>query len=314
VTLVTVVGGSVAPMTAWLSSEQERALEEDRFRNAARLQEQQQQQAIRVEFFEKVVSPTIEMTPEARLEALRYFSTVLREGDLRKWAEVEYQSLQELVAARREAEARAAEQEAAAAEAGERVGEKLAEFETAPAAPERREKILQEVDRETRLAKEKAEDAQQAKRAVEKVEQKINARLPKPVAKAEPSVADSARQIAARTMVAQRALAPEEVAPARPLRFEFRASQQYLSATESATYYRFTTGIEASDAVLDDIARVDYLFDHPTFRQKKYSSTNAARGFEVSYRGWGCLNKVVATITLVDGRTLERTYDMCALL
>ncbi|MEZ4453868.1 MAG: pYEATS domain-containing protein [Nannocystaceae bacterium] len=60
--------------------------------------------------------------------------------------------------------------------------------------------------------------------------------------------------------------------------------------------------------------RVSYLFNHESFRAKNPSSTTVADGFKISYVGWGCLDSVVATVTLKNGGREKIVFDMCALL
>jgi hypothetical protein len=286
ITALGLLGASVAPLTAWLSAEQARKLEERR-----------QEQEVRIEFFEKVVTPSIAMTPESRAEALRYFQAVLPEGDLKKWAEVEYTSLQALIADRRRAAEEEALAKATAAAAAERMQTALGQLEAAEAAsPESRKALQQEIDTQASEAKQSSAKVEEVRKRYDLVERKILQSVPPALTK-------------------QRALpAPAEDAVGPAPNVSFSARRSFLSQSATATYYRFSVSLEAPAGELARFARVDYRFDHPTFSQKAYASEDRSARFEVSYRGWGCLTKVDADITLVDGRVLHRSFDMCSLL
>ena len=65
------------------------------------------------------------------------------------------------------------------------------------------------------------------------------------------------------------------------------------------------------DSLKSKIKEVNYFMDHPTFRQKRYTSTTAADSFKVSYKGWGCLSKVDIYVKKfnIDSDTL--VFQMC---
>jgi hypothetical protein len=332
VTLITVLGAAIAPFTAWLSAAQQRSLESERHANAAELQVQQQQHATRIEFFEKVVSPSIAMTPESRLEALRYFRAVLPPGDLQKWAQIEHDDLQRLLAERERAQEERERAEAEATVAGDRARTALGQLEATPAANvDRRNALLHEADQQASAAKQRAAKAEDVGKEVAAMERKIKRSVPTTVARAVAATAgaglagedgvlksgNGAGKLAEASAApvaegAAKALPPTNAASAFELGFS--AQRSLLSETETATYYRFSVAIAAAPPVLERIARVEYRFDHPTFSQKSYASEDRARRFEVSYRGWGCLTQVSAALTLRDGQVLRRTFDMCALL
>ena len=78
--------------------------------------------------------------------------------------------------------------------------------------------------------------------------------------------------------------------------------------------YNFTLHVEElQPGALDRIARVGYMFNHPTFSQKDFLSNN--KPFQISYTGWGCLTSVIVTFTpkqpAKEGP--EKTdFNMCA--
>lgn len=75
--------------------------------------------------------------------------------------------------------------------------------------------------------------------------------------------------------------------------------------------YDFTLWLDIPSNRKKEVASVDYEFDHPTFRQKKQSSSNPKDGFRVGYLGWGCLRSVLVSVHLKDGTTGAIDFDMC---
>ena len=76
----------------------------------------------------------------------------------------------------------------------------------------------------------------------------------------------------------------------------------------------FSVWLEMPAAVAGQVERVTYLFNHPSFRDKNRTSTEAASGFKVTYTGWGCLDSVVATIQRKSGEREKMVFNMCELL
>jgi hypothetical protein len=321
VSVLALVGASIAPVTTLVSSGQQRAIEGERAAHAARLQEQQQEHAVRIEFFEKVVSPSISMTPDSRLAALRYFKGVLPQGDLRTWAELEYADLAQLIAAQRTADELQAQKDSEAKAATQKVQDALGELVATPELDEaRRQELTAALDAQARDARQRAETAAQAKQAAAELERKLKQKMPTPVRGA--PLAEAAASVPVAMSAAPATAAPSQAlaaqinapasAPEPPLAIDFSARQDFLAETESEKFYRFAVALDATPAVLARVASVAYTFDHPSFRQKLLSSSDRAKRFEVSYRGWGCLSEVRAKITLIDGKVLERGFDQCA--
>lgn len=75
--------------------------------------------------------------------------------------------------------------------------------------------------------------------------------------------------------------------------------------------YDYTLSVEVPAALKAKIRRVVYKFDHPSFSRSTLSSSNEANGFEVGYRGWGCLAVVKITIFLTDGTIQPIYFKMC---
>lgn len=94
--------------------------------------------------------------------------------------------------------------------------------------------------------------------------------------------------------------------------FELRASARATDRTSSqGPLYRFSVFINAAPDTIQSITRVDYLFDHPTFRQRTMSSAEAGDQFRVGYLGWGCLSRVSARVLFDNGQSSSIEFNMC---
>lgn len=89
-----------------------------------------------------------------------------------------------------------------------------------------------------------------------------------------------------------------------------RASREPLDDRRAS----YVVWLEVPGEWSDRIERVSYLFNHESFRTKNPWSTDSSDGFRVAYVGWGCLDSVVATVTLKNGGREKLVFDMCALL
>lgn len=78
--------------------------------------------------------------------------------------------------------------------------------------------------------------------------------------------------------------------------------------------YDFSLWVEVPDAKTQRITSVTYEFNHPTFPQKQQISSDAARRFQVGYRGWGCLRSVIITLKTAEGAAEKIDFDMCKAL
>jgi hypothetical protein len=61
-----------------------------------------------------------------------------------------------------------------------------------------------------------------------------------------------------------------------------------------------------------EIKAVDYIFDHSSFRKKRFTSADGANDFSVGYQGWGALQSVGIKILRTDGKEETMTFDMLA--
>jgi hypothetical protein len=78
--------------------------------------------------------------------------------------------------------------------------------------------------------------------------------------------------------------------------------------------HNFSLSLDVPSEYKDEIQRVEYYFDHPTFQQQTYTSSNPSTNFKITYFGWGCLYQVDATIILKGGRHVRIPFDMCRAL
>ena len=81
--------------------------------------------------------------------------------------------------------------------------------------------------------------------------------------------------------------------------------------TNSGPLYDFKLYVSGSDEVLNDMEKVTYIFDHPTFMQKTQTATDRIQQFSIGYRGWGCLREVGITVKFKDGVEGHSDFDMC---
>jgi hypothetical protein len=93
--------------------------------------------------------------------------------------------------------------------------------------------------------------------------------------------------------------------------YELKATAKAISHSNGQPIYTFTIIVNAPSSTLDTIRRVEYLFDHPTFRQKSQISEDSSNQFMVKYNGWGCLTRVTATLELKDGESQKIDFNMC---
>jgi hypothetical protein len=77
--------------------------------------------------------------------------------------------------------------------------------------------------------------------------------------------------------------------------------------------YTFTAWIDAPADVTRQVESVKYFFDHPSFVTNNFVATRGP-DFRISYQGWGCITRVVVTVTFRPGRTAQTEFDQCAAL
>lgn len=91
-----------------------------------------------------------------------------------------------------------------------------------------------------------------------------------------------------------------------------RASAMRSNGGRSGTpLYDFSLWLDVPEDRKEEIASVEYEFNHPTFRQKTQESSDPKTGFKVSYNGWGCLRSVLVKIHLKQGGAQTIDFDMC---
>jgi hypothetical protein len=82
----------------------------------------------------------------------------------------------------------------------------------------------------------------------------------------------------------------------------------------SASGYKFTIGLKPSLNNVNNILKVDYKIDHPTFRNKVYLSVDRNSNFAMSYTGWGAVDEINATVTFKDKTTRVFNINMIRIL
>ena len=94
--------------------------------------------------------------------------------------------------------------------------------------------------------------------------------------------------------------------------YELKATAKATGVvTNNHSLYHFSIFVNAPKATLNNIRKVTYVFDHPTFREKVRISESADNRFMTKYKGWGCLTKVRTTLELVDGDSQQIDFNMC---
>lgn len=96
--------------------------------------------------------------------------------------------------------------------------------------------------------------------------------------------------------------------------FQLQASakaQPGQKTSDGKPIYRFSISVNASPEVLQNITKVAYDFNHPTFHQPHREEMNRANNFQTVYIGWGCLSPVDVKVYLKDGTVQSIPFDMC---
>jgi hypothetical protein len=98
--------------------------------------------------------------------------------------------------------------------------------------------------------------------------------------------------------------------------FQLKASAKATGRTtpDGKPIYRFSIYVDASPDTLQNINRVAYDFNHPTFVQPHREEINRDHKFQTQYLGWGCLSPVNVTVYLKDTTTQSFPFDMCKAL
>ena len=74
--------------------------------------------------------------------------------------------------------------------------------------------------------------------------------------------------------------------------------------------FDFSLWLEIPQERNGEIARVDYVLNHPSFgKNNTLTSTEPEGGFRVSYRGWGALDRVIIRLHLRSGDPDELVFN-----
>lgn len=95
-----------------------------------------------------------------------------------------------------------------------------------------------------------------------------------------------------------------------PLPFVIRPRASAKPLPGSETHYDFALWLEVPPQRRDEIRKVEYFFNHPTFVEKTRESTDRSDGFRVGYRGYGALDRVIITLHLTDGTKEKMAFNM----
>ena len=80
-------------------------------------------------------------------------------------------------------------------------------------------------------------------------------------------------------------------------------------------YYDYYLWLEIPQTQKSNVLEVMYEFNHPSFgSDNKKTSRDPATGFQVSYRGWGSISSVTATIYFKDGSKSLINFDMAEVM
>lgn len=68
----------------------------------------------------------------------------------------------------------------------------------------------------------------------------------------------------------------------------------------------------ADSALLDQLEKVEYYFDHPSYNPKLKVSTQKETGFSIKYKGWGCMSIVPVYLHYVSDDKIDTVlFPMC---
>jgi serine/threonine protein kinase len=80
------------------------------------------------------------------------------------------------------------------------------------------------------------------------------------------------------------------------------------SGKQNYTYYY---SIVLPRALLHEVQRVKYFFNHKSFKDPIQESKDLLTSFRVSYVGWGCVRDVTVTLYLQSGIEVPKQFDVC---
>jgi hypothetical protein len=80
---------------------------------------------------------------------------------------------------------------------------------------------------------------------------------------------------------------------------------------EGRQIYDFSIFLQVPILLKEKITEVNYFFNHPSMLKPNRKSTNYANGYNVSYRGWGCLTKIEITVHIENGENHKIYFNQC---
>jgi len=94
-----------------------------------------------------------------------------------------------------------------------------------------------------------------------------------------------------------------------------RASYARVTTEEAAQYpgseYRFDLFLEVPPAQRNEIVKVTYFMNHPSFADNSLINGDPQDRFRATYFGYGCLSNVIISITLQDGQEKKLDFNQC---
>jgi len=84
----------------------------------------------------------------------------------------------------------------------------------------------------------------------------------------------------------------------RDLKVNLNRTPTGQKAANGNPFYDVRFWITSSPKALESVDAVRYYFNHPSFVPKTKVGSSAPNGFEIRYRGWGCIDEVGVTVVL----------------
>jgi len=119
-------------------------------------------------------------------------------------------------------------------------------------------------------------------------------------------------QIAVRSRVPEAKLAQKViplVAVVTPRTSSEPATGQHDSS--GSRLYNFSLWIELPTDRLQEVREVEYVLNHPSLQDQSYKSSDASKGFRISYTGPECLSRIIINLFLTSGEKVSLDFNMC---
>jgi len=154
--------------------------------------------------------------------------------------------------------------------------------------------------------------AQQARAEAERVQKELEeGRLELAALEKEKQSLTYQWEVASRTLGEQRTLTREiGENQRRELPLSLLVEPRTEAVPLSENRFEFRLWLEVPEERRSALEKVTYVFNHPTFPEPEQTSTDAARGFPVSYVGWGALSRVIIRLHEKGGKTEEIAFNM----